>query len=93
MTWDRKGATSHVKPDNATGPATVNTENKKKKKSWHLNKKIRKVTKMEVSDAFEMRGRIIVGMMVVMCFSCVGIWCGMKWLLTLVMTMKTGSRS
>jgi hypothetical protein len=54
---------------------------KKSKRSWHLNKKIRKMAKLEVSDAFEMRGRVIVFMLVMMALASVGLWMSGKWAL------------
>lgn len=56
----------------------------KKTRSWHLNKKIRKVAKLEISDAFEMRGRVIGVMLVVMVLGSMGMWMGMRWLVGLM---------
>lgn len=39
-------------------------QHQKKRKSWHLRRKIAKVSKLEIDDAFEMRGRVIVAMLV-----------------------------
>jgi hypothetical protein len=83
-TWGRKGATTHVEPSDAISPksSVSPTEGgKKSKRSWHLNKKIRKMAKLEVSDAFEMRGRVIVVMLVMMALASVGLWMSGKWAL------------
>jgi hypothetical protein len=49
-----------VQPSDAISPKQGK---KTKERPWHLNKKIRKVVRMEVSDAFEMRGKVMAGMM------------------------------
>lgn len=36
----------------------------RKRRSWHLHKKIRKIAKLEINDAFEIRGRVMVAMVV-----------------------------
>lgn len=51
-----------------------------KKRSWHLNKKIRKMAKLEISDALEMRGRVIAVMLVMMAIGSMLLWMGVKWL-------------
>jgi hypothetical protein len=92
-TWGRRGATGHVEPNDAiapkdgqldgTGEANAAKEGKKKKKrkeSWHLNKKIRKIARLEVSDAFENQRRMIVVMVAMMAFTFVGFWVGMRWI-------------
>lgn len=89
-TWGRRGATGHVEPNDAIAPrdgqfdgTKEGGEGKKKKRkreSWHLNKKIRKVARLEVSDAFEGQGRMIVVMVVTMVFSVIGFWVGMRWI-------------
>lgn len=80
-TWGRRGSTAHVEPHDAIGPNQGGPVEggKKRKKSWHLNKKIRKMAKLEVSDAFEMRGKFIVGMLVVLGLASVGLWMALKW--------------
>lgn len=50
-------------------PDSLNPEQRKAEKrdragSWHLHRKIRKIAKLEVSDAFEMRDRVMVGMLI-----------------------------
>ncbi|KAJ4318358.1 hypothetical protein N0V94_004488 [Neodidymelliopsis sp. IMI 364377] len=84
-TWGRRGATGHVEPNDAIAPkagqldgARDEGERKKRKKSWHLNKKIRKIARLEVSDAFESQGRIIVVMVAAMVFALIGFWVGMR---------------
>jgi hypothetical protein len=81
--WGRRGVTTHVEPNEAISPkgaGQAETKTKKQKKSWHLNKKIRKVAKLEVSDAFEMRGRVIAGMLVMMALGSIALWMGVKWM-------------
>jgi hypothetical protein len=76
--------TTHVKPDDVIGPKNgvqAESRRKREKKSWHLNKKIRQVAKLEVSDAFEMRGRFIAGMAVVMVLASVVFWMSARWML------------
>ena len=51
----------------------------KGKEKWFLHRKIRKVARAEVSDALEMRGRVIVGMVVVMVLIVLGFVMGLKW--------------
>jgi hypothetical protein len=91
-TWGRRGATGHVEPNDAiapkagqldgTGEAKAAREGKKKrrKESWHLNKKIRKIARLEVSDAFENQGRMILVMAAMLVFTVIGFWVGMRWI-------------
>ena len=51
----------------------------KKRNSWHLTKKIRKITRLEVSDAFEMRGQVLVGMAVVGLLGVMVLWAAVRW--------------
>lgn len=79
----------HVEPHDAIGPKTNAEGGGRKKKhkkstSWHLNKKIRKVAKLEVTDAFELRGRVIAGLAILTICSSLAIWLAMKWLMTLL---------
>ncbi|KAF2033797.1 hypothetical protein EK21DRAFT_97924 [Setomelanomma holmii] len=80
--WGRGGSIGHVEPcDSISRTGEEQKEGKqKKKRSWHLNKKIRKVAKLEISDAFEMRGGVIVGMLAMIFFGSMVLWMGMKWL-------------
>lgn len=71
----------------------IGKKKQNKRRSWHLNKKIRRMTKLEVSDAFEMRGKVIVGMMVIMCLACIGMWFGMKWTYMLMSSVLGRIRS
>lgn len=68
--------------DGASGVKDGKKEKKKKrgKQSWHLNKKIRKVARLEVSDAFDGQGKVIVVMAALMIFLVVGFWVGMRWI-------------
>ncbi|KNG49114.1 fe-containing alcohol protein [Stemphylium lycopersici] len=84
-TWGRRGTVGHVEPHDAIGPrpdeqSDEKKSKKKKKRSWHLNKKIRKVAKLEVGDALEMRERVMLGMAIVMAIGCAALWMGFKWL-------------
>jgi hypothetical protein len=83
LRWGRRGVAAHVEPDDAIGPnqGGQSESGKKKKKSWHLNKKIRKVAKLEVSDAFEIRGKVMVGMCAMMVMGTIVLWMGLKWML------------
>lgn len=82
-TWDRRGSLTHVEPHSVLNPELRNggeqsaTRNRKRN-SWHLRKKIRKVAKLEVSDAFEMRGRVIVLMVSVGMVGLAGLVWGVK---------------
>jgi len=64
---------------------TVVTTNGGKKKTgkgsgrWHLNKKIRKIARLEVSDAFEGQWRMLGIMAVGMALSLVGFWVVVRW--------------
>jgi hypothetical protein len=80
-TWGRQGATTHVEPSDAISPkqsVPPAEGGKSSMKSWHLNKKIRKMAKLEVSDAFELRGRVIVVMLVMIGLVSVVLFMGMK---------------
>lgn len=46
---------------------------------WHLNKKIRKIARLEVSDAFEGQGRMLGIMAVGLVLSLVGFWVVVRW--------------
>jgi hypothetical protein len=83
-TWGRGASTAHVEPNDAIGPkpSVPPVEGgKKRKKSWHLNKKIRKMAKLEIGDALEMRGKVIVGMLAVMGLVSMVLWMSAKWLM------------
>jgi len=88
-----RGGATHVGPDDAISP-TQGGQNeggtkkkKKKKKSWHLNKKISKVVRLEVSDAFEMSGKIMLGMCAFMVVGSVVFWMAAKWMLGTMTSM------
>ncbi|KAF1845756.1 uncharacterized protein K460DRAFT_405996 [Cucurbitaria berberidis CBS 394.84] len=99
-TWGYQSSAGHVEPNDAVGPrekeqSEAGKRKKKKcnqKKSWHLNKKIRKVAKLQVSDAFEMRGRVIAGILAVTILSSIALWMGMKWLLTSLSASLFGAK-
>ncbi|EUC36815.1 hypothetical protein COCCADRAFT_2127 [Bipolaris zeicola 26-R-13] len=87
-TWGRRDTAHHVEPHDAISPKPDaqsafmrpgGKNKKKKKKSWHLNKKIRKVAKLEIGDALEMRGRMIAAMAVFVILAGVVCWMGLRW--------------
>ncbi|KAF2684676.1 hypothetical protein K458DRAFT_442515 [Lentithecium fluviatile CBS 122367] len=75
-TWDRRNSTTHDAPHAAISPRQNQPQ---KKRSWHLHKKIRKVAKLEISDALEMRGRVLVVMVVMIGVAGYGGWLGVRW--------------
>ncbi|KZM23218.1 uncharacterized protein EKO05_0008335 [Ascochyta rabiei] len=91
-TWGRRGAAGHVEPhgavapkpgqlDGAQGDERARTaKDGKRKRSWHLNKKIGKMARLEVSDAFDSQGKVVVVMMATMVFGVIGLWVGMRWI-------------
>ncbi|ORY11217.1 hypothetical protein BCR34DRAFT_588040 [Clohesyomyces aquaticus] len=88
-TWSRGRASgpSHVEPHSVLSNASNNANNRdsegkmqtKKRGSWHLHKKIRQVAKLEISDAFEMRGRVIAGLVCVVGLVVAGVFWGLMW--------------
>lgn len=59
-----------------------NAETREKRTgSWYLHRKIRKVTKLEVSDALELRGSVIVAMVVGLLLLLCGTAFGIGWML------------
>lgn len=52
-----------LNPQNELQSSSGRDGKERRQSSWHLHKKIRKVAKLEISDAFEMRGRVIVVML------------------------------
>ncbi|KAG9196334.1 hypothetical protein G6011_01455 [Alternaria panax] len=97
-TWDRRGTIGHVEPHNAIGSrpdgqVEEKPKKRKKKKSWHLNRKIRKMAKLEIGDALEMRGRMIVVMLVVLGLACATLWMGAKWLIVLASSRMYGVKA
>ena len=87
-TWDRRGAAAgqHVEPHEAIAPKNKNGsgasdpppppplqgQKKRKQRSWHLHRKIRKVARLEISDALEMRDRVM-AVMVAFAVAVVGV--------------------
>jgi hypothetical protein len=90
-TWNRGdagsglGEGSHVEPPSVLTPthnqqpSTRKNEGKKKSRSWHLNKKIRKIAHLEIDDAFALRRHIIVVMIGLLAILVVGMWMGVRW--------------
>lgn len=80
--WKTTNTSTHVEPHSALNPEKLQKEAKaEKNRSWHLNKKIRRMTKLEVHDAFEMRGRVIVGMVVTMVVWTFLLFWGLRWVM------------
>ena len=79
--WDRRGSTTHVMPPDALNPDQRRGKDKRKRKSWHLHKKIRKIARLEISDAFEMRRRVMVAMAVAIGLVGYVMWCIFAWVL------------
>lgn len=94
-TWGRGGSNGQVEQHAISGQKKGEQREggKKKSRSWHLNKKISKVAKMEIGDAFQMRGRIILGMVVIIIFSSAALWMGMRWLLVSLSNLVYGSKT
>lgn len=78
-TWDRRDSAPHVEPHAAISPRQAEDKGKRKRKSWHLHRNIRKVARLEISDAFEMRGRVMLGMLVVLVGLALALWWGLRW--------------
>ncbi|KAJ5022758.1 hypothetical protein J3E72DRAFT_16918 [Bipolaris maydis] len=92
-TWGRRrhtAAAQHVEPHSAISPkqqddavqsrfVTPNGNKKRRHKSWHLHKKIRKVARLEIGDALEMRGRMIAAMATLVVLAGVAGWMALKW--------------
>ncbi|KAH7401986.1 hypothetical protein DE146DRAFT_450538 [Phaeosphaeria sp. MPI-PUGE-AT-0046c] len=94
-TWGLGDSAGHVEPKDAISPKEPGQDEigaKKRKKSWHLNKKIRKVAKLEVSDAFEMRGKFIAAMLAMMVLGSVFLWISITWLFTTTTKMFYGAK-
>ncbi|KAF2474575.1 uncharacterized protein BDR25DRAFT_311042 [Lindgomyces ingoldianus] len=83
--WDARDST-HIEPHsvltNASPSIQLQTTNKRR--SWHLNKKIRKVAKLEISDAFELRGRVILILVSAIVLVAVGLLLGLRWMVVRV---------
>ncbi|KAJ4370667.1 hypothetical protein N0V83_005188 [Neocucurbitaria cava] len=83
-TWSYRGSAGHVEPNEAIGPKNDknSVDGKKKKRSWHLNKKIGKVARLEISDALEMRGTVLAAICAVLVLCSIALWMGGRWLVT-----------
>ncbi|KAF2015725.1 hypothetical protein BU24DRAFT_408920 [Aaosphaeria arxii CBS 175.79] len=78
--WEHRNADgTHVAPNAVLNPTQSSGGGARKTRSWHLRKKIRKITKMEVSDAFEMRKRVIVVMVSLWILMGFGVVYSVKW--------------
>ncbi|KAF2792734.1 hypothetical protein K505DRAFT_325976 [Melanomma pulvis-pyrius CBS 109.77] len=78
-TW-ASSSTSHYEPHSALNPDNRGGGGAKKRTSWHLNKKIRKMAKLEISDALEMRGRVTVLLVGAVVVVGVGAFLGLWWM-------------
>ncbi|KAF2265590.1 hypothetical protein CC78DRAFT_579085 [Lojkania enalia] len=77
-TWTlEKPSAPHPSLSNAQHGAQLGRESRTQ--SWHLHKKIRKVARLEISDAFEMRGRVIAAMIAVMLVLVLSACMGLRW--------------
>jgi hypothetical protein len=97
-TWCRRGTFGHVEPHDAIGPRPDKQDEKKpnkrkKRKSWHLNRKIRKMAKLEIGDALEMRERMILVMLVVLALACGMLWMGAKWMVVSASQLMYGVKA
>jgi hypothetical protein len=50
------------------------------RKRWHFNDKIRKMARLEVTDAFEIRYLVMASMVVVWLGICAAVYMGLRWL-------------
>ncbi|KAH7391785.1 hypothetical protein BKA66DRAFT_412844 [Pyrenochaeta sp. MPI-SDFR-AT-0127] len=92
---DGSGSGGRLEPHDAIGPrkGEYSPGGKKKSKSWYLNKKIRKVAKMEIGDAFQLRSRIMAGMVIVLVLSSAALCMGLKWLLVSLSESRLSSKT
>ncbi|PVH97792.1 hypothetical protein DM02DRAFT_67328 [Periconia macrospinosa] len=67
-------------------------EKKAKVRSWHLRKKVGKVSRLEIDDAFAMRGRVIVVIVAVWVMAVYAIWRVVIWLAALALYLIGGKR-
>ncbi|KAF1998079.1 hypothetical protein P154DRAFT_267932 [Amniculicola lignicola CBS 123094] len=75
-TWDRRNSTSHVEPNAAINHGTQT----RKRKSWHLHRKIRKVARVEIGDAFEMQWSLVIVLLAAGVVLGVGGFVGLRWM-------------
>ncbi|KAH7132487.1 hypothetical protein B0J11DRAFT_228497 [Dendryphion nanum] len=88
-TWVRNDSSirtqTHVSPHAALNPEGFHHQegkgDGKKKRAWYLRRKIRRVARLEVSDAFEMRGRVMGAMLVLFGLLFAALGMGLKWVL------------
>jgi len=73
---------THVEPPDALNPDR-RSGTEKRERSWHLHKKIRKIAKLEISDAFEMRGRVMVAMVVTILLAVYALYYSFRWMLSM----------
>ena len=82
--WSHRSSTGHSKPNDPKAPKNGREKGSRKKKPWHLHRKITQVAKLEVNDAFEMRRRVIMVMVVTMILSSAMLWICTRWLMTML---------
>ncbi|KAF2708551.1 hypothetical protein K504DRAFT_356162, partial [Pleomassaria siparia CBS 279.74] len=79
-TWSGRTTTSdsgaHYAPHSALNPTS---NNKAKSQSWHLNKKISDMAKLEISDALEMRECVAILLIATVVMAIVGVFLGLSW--------------
>ncbi|KAF1836591.1 hypothetical protein BDW02DRAFT_220411 [Decorospora gaudefroyi] len=92
-TWGRRGTVGHVEPHDAIGPRPDRKDEPRKRKSWHLNRNIRKMAKLEIGDALEMRRCIIAGMIAVLVMGTVALWMGLKWFVGWISTFLLDAKA
>ncbi|KAF2185140.1 hypothetical protein K469DRAFT_666045 [Zopfia rhizophila CBS 207.26] len=73
---DSVSSSGHAEPH---GFFRIAQRGKEKQNSWHLHKKIRQVTKLEINDAFELRSRVIAAMITVLVLLVVGVVLAVRW--------------
>jgi hypothetical protein len=54
-------------------------DSEKRGKRWVLHKKIRKMARLEIGDAIEMRGRVMLVLAIIACLTCAGVVLGLRW--------------
>ncbi|KAF2112470.1 hypothetical protein BDV96DRAFT_602371 [Lophiotrema nucula] len=85
-TWERRESSAHVEPNSAIQNARSEGKDvggkKRREGSWYLHKRIRKIAKLEISDAFEMRGRMIVLILSVFTLLLVAVFLALRWIAT-----------
>lgn len=82
--WDRRDSTTPYRPLDVINPDQRLDKEKRKRKSWHLHRKITKIARLEINDAFEMRGKVMVAMGVSIAMVIYGSWCLLGWMVDML---------